>query len=48
MHVAGRPTNWRGKGTPVPADAHIEALGQLAVSESLLLLERRDRPFARY
>jgi uncharacterized protein len=35
-------------GTPVPADAHIEALGRLPESESLLLLERRDRPFASF
>src|SRR5262249_39594707 len=35
-------------GTPVSADAHVEALGRLPESEALLLLERRDRPFTSF
>jgi uncharacterized protein len=35
-------------GTPASADARIEVLGRLPESESLLLLGRRDRGFARF
>jgi TRAP-type uncharacterized transport system substrate-binding protein len=35
-------------GTPVPADAQLEALGRLPESESLLLLGRRDHAFSTF
>ena len=35
-------------GTPVPAGAKLEVLGRLPEPESLLLLGRRDRDFARF
>jgi hypothetical protein len=35
-------------GTPVPADAHIEVLGRLPETETLLLLGRRHRAFTTF